>query len=218
MASCVAEFFSRRNNEMKSLNALLIAGLLVASTHAYAAVKQGGQQVGGALGFASPLSNETVDGETERFGQLGPAIGFNYLYQIRNNLSLGGDFNYKSLGHVDGSTRHGPVEVTHSAWTLLAIGRGDLMPENDLRPYGLVGLGIGGVSRKVDFSQRPDLNSSQTSNGLAFALGAGVDYDINPAWLAGAELRYNIIGTDENAVGTGHVSTLDVLLKVGYKF
>ena len=38
------------------------------------------------------------------------------------------------------------------------------------------------------------------------------------SWLAGAELRYNIIGTNESEIGAGSVSTLDILLKVGYKF
>ena len=86
------------------------------------------------------------------------------------------------------------------------------------RQPGLLGLGVGGVKREVDFSRHPELNSSRTSSGLAFALAGGVDYDINDAWLAGAELRYNIISTSEGEIGAGHVSTLDLLFKCGYKF
>jgi opacity protein-like surface antigen len=140
------------------------------------------------------------------------------LYQLQQYVSIGGDFNYKFLGTRDGATGHGPFEVKSSAWTLLAIARGDLMPDSNLRPYGLLGLGVGGVKRKTEFSASPGLDSSRTSSGPAFALGAGVDYDIDAAWLAGAELRYNVIKTEESEIGASSVGTLDILLKVGYKF
>jgi opacity protein-like surface antigen len=203
---------------MRIPTAALMTGLLLISTRAHAAIKPGDTQVGINLGLTNPLGNETVDGEDEKFGKLGPAFGFNFLHQFQKYLSLGGDFRYMSFGHEDVSTGHGPVEIKSSAWTLLAIGRGDLMPDSDIRPYGLLGLGVGRVKREVDFSQRPDLNSSQSSGGVAFALGGGVDYDINKNWLAGAELRYSLISTSEDEVGTGHVSAFDALLKVGYKF
>jgi opacity protein-like surface antigen len=203
---------------MKLLTAAFMAGLLLISTHANAQVKPGDQRAAITLGLANPLSNDNVNDESETFGGLGPAFGFNYLYQFQRYLSFGGDFNYKSLGDNDFTTGHGPTEIQSSAWTLLAIGRADLLPDNNIRPYGLLGLGVGEVKRDVDFSQRPDLNSSQTSSGLAFALAGGVDYDINDAWLAGAELRYNIISTSESEIGAGHVSTLDLLFKLGYKF
>jgi len=203
---------------MKLLTATLIAGLLLISMHANAQIKPGTQQAAISAGLANPLSNDNVDGQAETFGELGPAFGFNYLYQLHRYLSIGGDFNYKSLGDKDFTAGHGPGTIKSSAWTLLAIGRCDLIPDNDIRPYALLGLGAGGVQREVNFSRRPDLNSSRTSSGLAFALGGGADYDINNAWLAGAELRYNIINTDEGEIGAGHLSTLDILFKVGYKF
>lgn len=201
---------------MKLLTAALVAGLLLTSTHADAQVKPKTQQVAITLGLANPLSNNSVDDQTETFGKLGPALGFNYLYQAQRYLSFGGDFNYKMLGTRDAVTGHGPVEIKSSAWALLAIGRGDPMPDSRIRPYGLLGLGIGGVRREVEYSQHPERNSSRTSSGLAFALGGGVDYDISDEWVAGAELRYNIISTSD--IGTSHVNTLDGLLKLGYKF
>jgi opacity protein-like surface antigen len=203
---------------MKLWTAAFVAGLLLISTHANAQVTPGKQQAAISLGWSNPLSHDSVDSQDEAFGEFGPAFGFNYLYQVQRYLSLGGDFNFKRLGGKDITTGHGPAEIKSTAWTLLAIGRADLMPDNDVRPYGLMGLGIGGLKREVEFSQRPDLDSSQNSTGVAFALGAGVDVDINAAWLAGAELRYNIIGTRESDIGSGSVSTLDILFKVGYKF
>ena len=98
---------------------------------------------------------------------------------------------------------------------MLAIGRLDLLPDNNIRPYGLLGLGVGGARRELDY---PTHETSGSSVGLAFALGAGVDYDINASWLVGAELRYSIIGTNNNDTGADSVSSFDVLFKGGYKF
>ena len=203
---------------MKRSLAAFVAGLLLIATHAGAQVNQGSQQASINLGLASPLSNDTVDGETERFGKVGPAIGFGYLYQFQRQIALGADFNYKSLGTEDINTGRGSAEVKSSAWTMLAIARGDLMPDNNLRPYGLLGLGVGGVKRSVEYSANTRFNSDRTSSGIAFAFGGGADFDINASWLAGAELRYNIINTSENDIGASSVSTLDILFKVGYKF
>ena len=203
---------------MKLPSAALMAGLLLISTHANAKVEPGTEQVAITLGLANPVGNDSVDGEREAFGKPGPAFGFNCLLQLQKYLSLGGDFNYKGLGSKDAATGHGPVEIKSSAWTLLAIGRGDLMPDYNIRPYGLLGLGVGGVARALDFSQNPGLNSSQTSGGFAFALGGGVDYDISDAWLAGAELRYNHISTSQGKIGAGSVSAFDILFIAGVKF
>lgn len=198
--------------------ATFMAGLLLISTQAYAQVKQGGNQASINLGLTNPLSNSTENGDTETFGKIGPAFGFGYLHQFQKNLSFGGDFSYKSLGIRDVFTGHGPLEIKSSAWTLLAVARADLMPDNNVRPYALVGLGIGGAKSERIYSETPRLNSERTSSGAAFALAAGADYDINPTWLAGAELRYSIINTSESAIGAGSVSTLDALLKIGCKF
>jgi opacity protein-like surface antigen len=203
---------------MKRLTAALVAVLSLLSTHARAEVKPGTQQAAIAVGLANPLSNNSVDDQTETFGKLGPALGLGYLYQLHEYIGIGGDFSYKSLGTRDAVTGHGPVSVQSSAWTLLAVARGDALPDNDIRPYGLMGLGVGGIRRAVDFSQRPDLNSSRNTNGPAFALGVGADYDISDAWLAGAELRYNVIGTSHDEIGASRVSTLDILFKFGCKF
>ena len=203
---------------MKILTAALVIGLLLISTHVNAQVTPGKQQAAITLGLANPVSNDSVDDQTETFGELGPAFGFTYLYQFQRYLSIGGDFNYKYLRTKDATTGHGPVEIRSSAWTLLAIARGDLLPDNNIRPYGLLGLGVGGVRRSKEYSTSPGLDSSRTSSGPTIALGGGVDYDIDAVWLAGAELRYNIIRTSEGEIGATSVGTLDILVKVGYKF
>jgi len=203
---------------MKILTAALVIGLLLISTHVNAQVTPGKQQAAITLGLANPVSNDSVDDQTETFGELGPAFGFTYLYQLQRYLSIGGDFNYKYLRTRDAMTGHGPVEIKSSAWTLLAIARGDLLPDNNIRPYGLLGVGVGGVRRSTEYGASPGRDSSRTSSGPALALGGGVDYDINAVWLAGAELRYNVIRTSDDEIGTDKVSTLDILLKLGYKF
>ncbi len=203
---------------MKLLTAALMAALLSLSTQAKAEVKTGTQQVSLDMGFANPLGNDTVFDQTRTFGSPGPEIGLQYRYQIQNNLSFGGDLSIASLGTNDFNTGKGPVEVKSAAWTLLAIGRMDLLPENDIRPYGLLGLGFGGVRRSTSFSQNPALSSTESSGGGALALGGGVDFDVNKAWLVGGELRYTYINTSLSQVGASSSRTLDFLLKIGYKF
>ena len=198
--------------------AAVLAAVPLLATGARAQIKTGTQQASLALGVANPVSDEIVDGQDTEFGQTGATLGLGYLYQIRRNLSIGGDINIKALGDKDIVTKHGPATIKSSAWTSLAIARGDLAPDSRIRPYGLIGLGIGGAKRETTFVNRPDLNNEQTSTGFAFAMGVGVDYDINASWLAGAEVRYNIIGTDEGAIGADNVRTLDMLFKAGYKF
>lgn len=203
---------------MKRTSMSLAAGLLLMATGARAQIKPGMQQAGLSLGGAKPLSSDTVDGERFTFGESGPALGLNYLYQVHQYVSVGADLNIKSLGDKDVFTGRGPASIKSSAWTLLAVARGDLLPDENVRPYALLGLGVGGVKRQVRYSQSPRFDSDHRSSGLAFALAGGADFDITPSWLAGAELRYNFIGTDENQIGADSVKTLDLMFKVGYKF
>lgn len=203
---------------MKLSTATLMTGLLLISISANAGITPGTHQAGITLGAANPLSYHTLDGERAEFGSVGPTLGFNYLYQVRPNLSLGADLNFKRLGDKDFNTGQGPVQVESSAWTLLAVGRGDIAPDSDLRPYGLLGLGLGGVKREVRYSVSPRFDRDQTSGGFAAAIGAGLDFDINASWLAGAELRCSYINTEGSEVGTDNVRTLDLQFKVGYKF
>jgi opacity protein-like surface antigen len=202
---------------MKRSTAMFVSCLLLSSLSAHAAIKPGTHQIGLQLGAASPLSNNTIDGEYVRFGKTGPAIGANYLFQYAPNLSLGGDLNLKALGERSIRTGHGTGQVDSSAWTLLAIARGDLLPDGDIRPYALLGAGLGGAKREVRFGD-PRFDRDQSSSGLAFAIAGGADLDINEKWVAGAELRYNYIRTSYSEIGTDSVRTLDLLFKVGYKF
>jgi opacity protein-like surface antigen len=199
------------------MTAALLAGLSLIATPTNARVTPGTQQAAITLGLADPVGNDSADNNAATLGSIGPAFGFSYLYQLRGRLSLGGDFNDKRLRTKAVSTGAGLVDIKSSAWTLLAVAKGDLTPDADIRPYGLVGLGVGGVNRE-DLSQNPGFNFSRSSAGAAFALGVGADYDIAPAWLAGAELRYDIISTSRSEVGASSFSALNFLVKVGCKF
>ncbi len=99
----------------------------------------------------------------------------------------------------------------------MGLARFDPIPDSRVRPYGELGLGFGGVRSQWNY-QNPGFSNSRTSGGLAFAIGGGVDYDINPSWLVGGELRYTVIGTNQGDIGTSSVGTFDVMAKVGYKF
>jgi len=111
-----------------------------------------GQTAGGDHSrLANPVSNDSVDDQTETFGELGPAFGFTYLYQFQRYLSIGGDFNYKYLRTKDATTGHGPVEIRSSAWT--CCDREGRPAAGQQHPaYGLLGLGVGGVRRSKEYS------------------------------------------------------------------
>lgn len=200
------------------LTTAIMTGLLLLTTNAKADIKVGAVQVAATLGAATPLSYNDVDGERTQFGQTGPALGVAALYQFLPNIAVGADLNYKRLGERDFRTGQGPVSVESSAWTMLAVGRGEFIPASDIRPYVMMGLGLGGVKREVRYSLNPRFDRDTRSGGLAMALGAGLDFDITPAIVAGAELRWNYIDTDHSQVGTNSVRTLDLNFKVGYKF
>jgi opacity protein-like surface antigen len=204
---------------MKPINAALLAVLLFVSTRANAQLRPGTQQLGLDLGVVDPLSSSQLgNGVSQRLGTAGPAFGFDYLYQALPNFSMGGDFNYKFEGTNSYSQPYGGASVTSSLWTALVVGRVDPLPQSRLRPYALAGVGFGGASRSLTFAGAPAYNATRTSVGPAFALGGGMDYDLNDVWLVGAELRYGIIDTSVNDVGVSSLSTLDFLLKVACKF
>jgi len=199
-------------------NATCLTGLMLLSISANASVTQGTQQASVSLGASNPLSRHDFDGDRSEFGSTGPNLGLGYLYQLAPNLGVGADLSFKRLGDRDFRNGRGAGEIESSAWTLLAIGRGELMPESDIRPYGLLGFGLGGVKREIRYGNVSGFDRDQSSAGLAFALAGGVDFDISANVVAGAELRWNYINTSYNEIGTSSVRTLDLNFKVGYKF
>lgn len=200
------------------LTTAIMTGLMLMTVNAKAGITPGTNTVALTLGAANPLSYTDVDGDRTEFGQTGPTLGFSFLHQLRPNFAVGADLSFKRLGEKDFRTGQGPASVESSAWTMLAIGRGDFLPASDLRPYVMAGLGFGGVKREVRYPFNPRFDRDTRSGGLALALGAGVDFDITTAIVAGAEMRWNYIDTSYNQVGTNSVRTLDLNFKVGYKF
>ncbi len=203
---------------MKLMTATIMAGLMLLTMNAKAVITPGTSQVALTLGASNPLSYTDINGQRAEFGETGPSLGFNALYQLLPNLAVGADLSFKRLGERDIRTGIGVAQVQSSAWTMMAIGRGDFLPASDIRPYVMTGLGVGGVKREVRYAVSPAFDRDTRSGGAALALGTGVDFDITPAIVAGAELRWNYIDTDHNKVGTNSARTLDLNFKVGYKF
>ncbi|MEK7743408.1 MAG: porin family protein [Elusimicrobiota bacterium] len=205
---------------MRVICSALVAGLLFISNQAFAQVKEGSHQGKFQLGMTMPLTKVEVgnSGETEKSGKIGPAFGFGYDYQYNKNFSFGGEWSYKAWAKNSFTINGTGVTITPKGWTLLATAKGQLMPDEKLRPYGLFGLGFNGLSAKVDVPTSPSNNSSESTTGVAFALGGGADYDINDQWLAGGELRWNYQGTSKAKMGTSNYTSFDFLFNLGYKF
>ena len=66
-----------------------------------------------------------------------------------------------------------------------------------LVPYGILGLGVGGVYVTDDNGSGPTNNGDDSDDtGFAWKLGAGVDYFINPNWIFNFEFAYWDIDVD----------------------
>jgi outer membrane protein W len=195
---------------MKIFGTMLAAGLLLSAGIASAQVKQGQQLFGVDAGLALPMSD--LNNSSNKVGDAGPALGFTYDYMALKNLSIGGDFSYKDYG----TDNVGFGGFSANVWTLVATGKFQLMPENKLRPYGLLGLGVGHATQSFTA-----LNGNEQTNGgtgFAYVLGVGGDYDINSQWAVGGEMRWTgLSATIGNAVNSQGFNSLDFLLTARFK-
>jgi opacity protein-like surface antigen len=199
---------------MKSFGVLMAAALLSLAVCANAQVKQGSQEAGVNVGLAVPLSNTTLGGSipSTTLGAVGPMFGFNYDYMALSNVSVGGDFSYRSFG---GDSVGGGANLSGDDWTLMVTGKYQFLPNNQLRPYGLLGLGLGNEYASV--SGR--FGGSASGTGFAYAIGGGVEYDLNSQWSVGAELRWSGISASlSNSVGSQTMDSLDLVVSGHYKF
>ncbi len=198
---------------MKKIVGLLALSLLL-PLRARASITAGTQEADLNLGIADPLTSYNANNGaiTNSIGSVGLGIGADYVYYVNKWIGLGGDFMYDAYGSqsLSGGQTSQPDEMTG-----LGIAKFQIRPDSNLRPYGLVGLGWGNLSDTVSGG-----TLSAVSNGFAYALGGGVDYDITKNIVAGAELRWTNLTVNNNFNGAGFhdVGDLNILAHIGYKF
>jgi opacity protein-like surface antigen len=202
---------------MRQLGMLVAAALLFSAVSANAQIKQGQQEAGINIGAAIPMSDTTLGANVPSTtnGTTGLGIGANYDYMIMKNISVGGDFQYRDFGNK--SLSGGTLENVDN-WTLMVTGKYQFMPDNQIRPYGLLGLGFGGESEKgVPTGGGGGISGNGT--GFAYAIGVGAEYDINAMWAAGVELRWSGLSASESGgIGSQGSNSLDILVSGHYKF
>ena len=87
-----------------------------------------------------------------------------------------------------------------------------------LVPYGILGLGVGGVYVTDDNGNGPTNNGDDSDDtGFAWKLGAGADYFINSNWIFNFEFAYWDVGVDLPRTTVGS-NTSFWTLGVGLKY
>ena len=201
---------------MKRLGMMLSAALLFSAVRANAQVKQGSQEAGADVGLGIPMSDTTLGGDipSTTLGALGAAFGVNYDYMVLKNVSVGGDFGYRNFGNDTVSFHGNGGTLSAYDWTMLATGKFQLMPDNQIRPYGLLGLGFGHGGLTLTGPN----GGTGNGTGFAYAFGAGAEGDLNSQWAVGAELRWTGLSAGmNNALGTQNFNSLDFLVSVHFK-
>jgi opacity protein-like surface antigen len=190
-----------------------VAGLLGLVVSANAQVKQGGQDVGIEVGVGIPVSQVNAGGTGYTLGKTGFAFGASYDYMLTNNISVGGDISDRVYG--DDATGLGNFTVGGHDVTILATGKYQLMPDKNIRPYGLIGLGVGLESLTASANS---VTATDTGTGFAWALGVGAAHDVNPQWAVNGELRFTETSASlSNNSGNQNMDSVDVLVSAHFK-
>ena len=200
------------------------------------------QQVAFRLGTAAPLSRYSqvpgMDvplpqyyGADAKVGNPGFSFGGQYLYNIKDTIGLGLDFEYgapqaKIFDVVSYRYISKPEDLK-----LLAVGKYSWLPEYRVRPFGLVGVGVGkfwlkqtqgtapGQIRIVN--GRPDTSTltlvNNSSTGLAWAFGAGADADLTERWVLTFDLRWSQISISRSRFWGDKYQAMNASLQLGYR-
>ncbi|MBT3954770.1 MAG: porin family protein [Elusimicrobiaceae bacterium] len=163
-------------------------------------------------GSAYPYALELNGVETE-YGSLGYAFGAQFVYNSKDWLGLGLDFNYSKAD--DNLTSTGDTTKSQM-WTGMFMMKIYLYPEEGVRFYLPLYGGFGNA--KISSSGTTNLNSTET--GLAAGTGLGIDFDLNDMWILGVEFRFTRMFIDSFGANklNNDFDYSNGLIKLGYKF
>ena len=143
------------------------------------------QLISPAFGFAVPLSNVNVAGQSIPNGYAGGLTGVQYLYFFNDRLAAGADFTYFNRSPTDAQAFL-PNTVAHvggDTTLLMAVLRYELRDSGRVRPFILAGAGGGYSTLRID--ARPVSGATWLDTGTA-EYRRVVD---GSAWRPGATLR-----------------------------
>ncbi|HVE12295.1 MAG TPA: outer membrane beta-barrel protein [Elusimicrobiota bacterium] len=210
---------------MKNMLRNAAVGLILSALGAgpaCAAVAKGDSAVSLGLGAGMPVSDldlSAIGGGSQSPGEAGLAVDGRYLYQAGQHLAVGGELG--RMGFPD-RTFVGPrlAGTVHSELvTLQALARYLFLPDKDISPYLIGGLGVNRFSAKVRETFDPgDVRLDSDSHGAVFSAGAGVEAAVAKSAFVGAELRWFLATIDSGDFGTGTLHALNIGARAGYRF
>ena len=150
------------------------------------------------------------------------------LRRIHPNFSVGGSVEWHDSATWSRSTELSPLQFRWntgavSGLAVADIALGDSEYARQLRPYALVGVGLG--LGRTYFSDAYNNDTVETFAGYALTAGAGLNIDAHPvrSWIPGATVsvgyRFNYAPIINNLIGDTHASgggRFD--LAFGYRF
>lgn len=120
-------------------------------------------------------------------------------YKINDNVTIGAGFFY--TGNTKSNDLLGVAyDYTVSAYGLSPYAKYSKevdMSGKKMNVYGLAGLGMYGVSQKLEFTGANAIFNSDTSESkFGFNIGGGAMYPLNDKMQLGLDLRYHIVASD----------------------
>ncbi len=188
------------------------------------------QQFSIDFGLAAPVSRidfSDIGGGTGNDGDVGPLIGFQYLYSLDPHWAAGIDFNYFHRATTDsyGLLPNSDSNVAGNDVVALALVKFDFLPQDRVQPYAAAGVGIARNSMTVDATPNPGFAWSDTGTdeprrlvdgsawAAAYSLRAGLDFltywstvlSFELGWTHVASATYDATSSGR-ALGLGGVS------------
>lgn len=128
----------------------------------------------------------SVDGEKVNTFNISPSVG----YFVVENLSVG-----LSLGFTNSSTTEDDDKISASTFTVLPTASYFFTKNTTVKPY--LGAGVGYSSYQQKYN-----SVAQTNGGLAWEVGGGLAYFINPKIGINLGLGYGQVSIEDSGVTT----------------
>jgi opacity protein-like surface antigen len=180
-----------------------------------------------SLGPAYPLS-------ANQFNQIagaGTVVSFTYLREVDPLFALGLDYSGMAFGQKTLVASPGLTSNTlATAGALSLIGQITPWPDGSLVPFGVLGIGLGSYTEKVNTTPNPgyvwgDTGTTETrttldasSSGFALQAGIGVQRNFTKAFFTAVEADWHYISIDKNVFGASSIEAVTIEGRLGWRY
>jgi hypothetical protein len=164
------------------------------------------------FGLAAPLNDvnfSAIGGGSASNGDVGPLIGFQYLYFTSPRVGWGGEFHYCARSTTDspGLLASSDSHVFGDTLLLLGVMKYSLVERGSVRPYVLLGAGAHRTSTTIDARPMPGFAWSDTqtderrrlvddsATGFAGSARLGLDFGFADPGVFALEIGWTALGS-----------------------